>query len=201
MRIISSTSSSVTCSPILINTCLISAAPTKLFLSKSNALNASRISSSLNLPPGSLTASPPAPGNATGPALLAGGENGASCPGETGTNALLMLLGAALGLSNRHATVMRPTGLFILSWRSRSPSNLPLAIHSIIETLHLPINLSLPTVSLSNTSISISFSLDISKLNSSFHIGFLPPPGLGFVANSWVPIRSFAYGSALPNMP
>ena len=53
MRIISSTSSSVTCSPILMSTCRISAAPTKLFLSRSNAVKASQISSSVNLPFGS----------------------------------------------------------------------------------------------------------------------------------------------------
>ena len=62
-------------------------------------------------------------------------------------------------------------------------------------------NLSLPTVSLSNTSTSISRSLLISKLNSSFQIGFFPPPGFGFVENSCVPILSLEYGSAFPNMP
>ena len=36
---------------------------------------------------------------------------------------------------------------------------------------------------------------------SSFHIGFLPPPGLCFVMYSCVPIRNLAYGSALPNIP
>mmetsp|Transcript_3685 Transcript_3685/g.5049 ORF Transcript_3685/g.5049 Transcript_3685/m.5049 type:complete len:333 (-) Transcript_3685:570-1568(-) len=203
MRIISSTSSSVTCSPMLMSTCRISAAPTKLFLSRSNALKASNISSSVNLPAGSLTVSfmlaglpatttAPAPGDATGleatealsPPLLAGPP-----------------AGAAFGRSNRHDMDTFPTGLFILSCKSRSPSNRPLAIHSMMLTLQRPMNLSVPTVSLSRTSSSISFSLEISKVNSSFQTGFLPPPGLGLEENSCVPILNLAYGSALPNIP
>ena len=44
-------------------------------------------------------------------------------------------------------------------------------------------------------------SLATSNMNSSFHIGFFPPPGLGLVLNSWIPILRRAYGSAFPNIP
>ena len=176
---------------MLISTWRISAAPTKLFLSRSKALNASRISSSVNLPAGSLGASP---ASCTGPPSFVEAPGGAFLSFSPS-----FLAGS--GLSKLEEIVTRPTGLPALSLRSRSPSNLPFAIHSIIDTLQRPMNLSFPTVSLSKTSNSISFSLLISKKNSSFQIGFFPPPGLGFVLNSCVPILSLAYGSALPNMP
>lgn len=116
--------------------------------------------------------------------------------------------GAALGLSNRQDIDTFPTGLFNLSCKSRSPSNRPFAIHSIMLTRQRPMNLSVPTVSyenvrfrscfskiipqnkglnnitLSRTSTSISFSFEMSKMNSSFQTGFLPPPGFGLEENS-----------------
>mmetsp|Transcript_15050 Transcript_15050/g.28019 ORF Transcript_15050/g.28019 Transcript_15050/m.28019 type:complete len:321 (-) Transcript_15050:559-1521(-) len=198
IRIISSTSSSVTVSPILISTCRISAAPTKLFLSKSKAWNASQISSSVNFPDGSL--------------------GGSTWAGAAGTMAVASLpagpvlficaiwplaasIAFAPGLSNFTFTLILPISLSALSRIGMSPWKLPIAIQSMIPTLALPINLSDPTCSLSNMSTSISFSVEIWNSNSWFHTGFLPPCTWGFVWFSWEPILSFAYGSAFPNMP
>mmetsp|Transcript_45735 Transcript_45735/g.92316 ORF Transcript_45735/g.92316 Transcript_45735/m.92316 type:complete len:252 (-) Transcript_45735:203-958(-) len=185
MRIISSTSSSVTVSPIFIRTCLISAAPTKLFLSKSKATNASHISSSVNLPAGSRGASPPPPRGGGAPPA---GPRGCCC------------LGGAPGRSNLTLNVILPTFLSDMSSTSTSPSKLPVAIQSKMLTDKRPMNLSLPTSSLDSTSTNISFSVLISKLNSASHTGFLPPPTTGLVLYACWPMVTFAKGSALPNM-
>jgi len=107
----------------------------------------------------------------------------------------------APGLSNFTFTLILPTSFSALSSTLISPSKCPKAIQSIIPTLALPMNLSFPTCSLSMTSISSSFSVDISKSNSWFQTGFLPPCACGLVACSCPPIFNLTYGSAFPNIP